>query len=425
MVVGELVGLDEVDRTHLGAVLAERLGNGVHGPLHREAALRPAGAAVGRHHHRVGVERLEDDAVALRLVGAEQLGRGDDRDDQAVRRVGAVVVPELDVQPQQPPVVVEADLDVLDLAALMGGRDEVLATVLGELDGPAERLGGQRDQQLFRPWVVDLDAEAAADVGRDHVDLAEVELQLHRDGCPDAGRGLRRGPRLEPVEVRVPARDRAAALHRLAGAALDGQVQGEPVRRRSDRGLRVTDVLLQPGPDVAGHVVVDEALGRAGRGDADHRREHVVVDGDAADRVLGDVAVVGDHERDRFAHVVDLVLGQGVLRAALGQRRVRDEQRQRFGHRAGQVVVGPDGVHALYVEHPGDVDVDDPRMRVGRAQHRGVQGAAPDGHVVDVPPVAAEEPLVLDALDLLAHQLRGHAPSPVEALSSSRSSDSS
>ena len=86
LVVGELVGLDEVDRAHLGAVLAEVRRDRVHRPLHRVAALRPAGAAVRRDHHGVGVERLEDDPVVLRLVGPEQLGRGDDRDDQAVRR---------------------------------------------------------------------------------------------------------------------------------------------------------------------------------------------------------------------------------------------------------------------------------------------------------------------------------------------------
>ena len=64
--------------------------------------------------------------------------------------------------------------------------------------------------------------------------------------------------------------------------------------------------------------------------------QQLVVDGDPADRVLGDVAVVGDHEGDRLAHVVDLVLGQRVLGAAVGERRVRDEQRQRLGHRAGR-----------------------------------------------------------------------------------------
>ena len=133
VLVGELVGLDEVGRPHLGAVLAEVGRDRVHRALHDEAALRPSGAAVGGDDDGVGVERLEDHAVVGRLVGAEQLGRGDDRDDEAVRRVGAVVVPELDVEPEQPTVVVEADLDVVLLGALVGRGDEVLAPVLGEL----------------------------------------------------------------------------------------------------------------------------------------------------------------------------------------------------------------------------------------------------------------------------------------------------
>ena len=105
---------------------------------------------------------------------------------------------------------------------------------------------------------------------------------------------------------------------------------------------RVADVLLEPGADVAGHVVVHEVRGGAGGVDADHRRQDLVADPDPADRVLGDVAVLGDDERDRLADVVDLVLGQRVLGAAVGQRRVRDQQRQRLGHRAGEVVVGLD-----------------------------------------------------------------------------------
>ena len=105
-------------------------------------------------------------------------------------------MPELDVEPEQPAVVVEADLDVLDLAALVGRGDEVLAPVLGELHRAAERPRRHRHQQLLGPRVVDLHAEAAADVGRDHVDLAEVEAELHGDRGADAGRGLGRGPHL-------------------------------------------------------------------------------------------------------------------------------------------------------------------------------------------------------------------------------------
>ncbi|CAB4716560.1 unannotated protein [freshwater metagenome] len=368
LVVGELVRLDEVGRAHQRAVPTEVGGDRVHRPLHHEAALRPAGTAVGGDHRGVGVERLEAHPVDVGLVGPEQLCGGDDRHDQAVGRVGAVVVPELHVQPEQAPVVVEADLDVVHLAALMGRGDEVLATVLGELHDPAEGAGRERHQELLGPGVVDLDAEAAAHVGGDHVDLAQVEPELDRDGGPHPRRGLRRGPHLEPVGVGVPPGDGAAALHRGARRAFDGEIEGQPVRGGGQGRLDVAGALLHPGADVARDVVVHEAVRRTGRLDPHDGRQHVVGHDDATDGVLGDIAVVGDHERDRLADVVDLVAGQRVLRAAVGQRRVRDQQRQRIGHRGrepAEVLVGPDQVDAVEVEHGVDVDVDDARVGVG------------------------------------------------------------
>ena len=149
--------------------------------------------------------------------------------------------------------------------------------------------------------------------------------------------------------------------------------------------------------------------------------QELVVDPDPADGVLGDVAVVGDHERDRLADVVDLVLRQRVLGAAVGERGVRDQQRQRLGHvvgEVGQVVEGPHQVDALDVEHVGHVDVDDPGVGVRRPEHRGVQHPLPDEHVVDVPAAAAEEPLVLGARDLGAEQLGRHPRS--RAISAAR-----
>ena len=425
MLVGELVGLDEVGAAHLGAVLAEVGRDRVHRPLHHEAALRPAGTAVGRDDDGVGVERLEDDAVVEGLVGAEQLRRGDDRDDQPVRRVRAVVVPELDVEAEHAAVVVEADLDVVHLRALVGRGDEVLAAVLGELHRPAQRHRGQRDEELLGPRVVDLHAEAAADVGGDHVDLGEVEAELGGDAAAHAGRGLGRRPHGEAGGVGVPARDGAAALHRRTGRPLDVELERQGVRGLGDGGAGVAVLLLHPRPHVAGHVVVDEAVGRAGRGDADDRLEVVVRDADPGHCVLGDVAVDGDHEGDGLADVVHLVLRQGVLRAAVGERRVRDEQRQGLGHRVHEVVVRPDGQHALDVEHVGDVDVGDPRVGVRRAQHRGVQQPRVVGEqVVDVAALAAQEALVLDARDLRAEELGGHwSPPRSRSISAARSTD--
>ncbi len=276
VLVGELVGLDEVGAAHLGAVLAEVGRDRVHGPLHHEAALRATGAAVGRDDDGVGVERLEDDAVVERLVGAEQLGRGDDRDDQAVRRVGAVVVPELDVEPQHAAVVVEADLDVVLLRALVGGGDEVLAAVLGELHRPAQRLRRQRDQELLGPRVHDLDAEATADVGGDDVDLRQVEAELGGHAPAYAGGRLRGRPDRQPAGVGVPAGDGAATLHRRAGGPLDVEVEHQRVGGVGDGRAGVAVLLLHPGADVAGHVVVHQSRRGAGGVDADDRLEVLV-----------------------------------------------------------------------------------------------------------------------------------------------------
>ena len=55
----------------------------------------------------------------------------------------------------------------------------------------------------------------------------------------------------------------------------------------------------------------------------------------------------------------------------------------------------------------------------------GVQSVATDSDVVDVPTVPAQEALVLDPLHGRAEELGRHAPNPVEAMSSVRSSNSS
>src|SRR5690606_40710227 len=56
--------------------------------LHGEAALRSPGAPVGSDDDGVGEEREELHPVGARLVGPEQLGRGDDRDDDPVGQIG-------------------------------------------------------------------------------------------------------------------------------------------------------------------------------------------------------------------------------------------------------------------------------------------------------------------------------------------------
>ena len=79
-------------------------------------------------------------------------------------------------------------------------------------------------------------------------------------------------------------------------------------------------------------------------------------------------------------------------------------------------------VDPLDVEHVADVDVDDARVGVGRAQDGGVEHALADQHVVGVPALPAEEALVLDARDLGAEQLGRHGVTgSLRAISAARS----
>ena len=81
--------------------------------------------------------------------------------------------------------------------------------------------------------------------------------------------------------------------------------------------------------------------------------------------------------------------------------------------------MGPDQVDALDVEDARDVDVDNPGVRVGRPQDGRVEHVLTDQDVVGIAPLAAQEALVLDPLDLLAEQLRRHRRS--SAISAARS----
>ena len=128
------------------------------------------------------------------------------------------------------------------------------------------------------------------------------------------------------------------------------------------------------------------------------RRQRLVVDLDQLQRVLGDVAVLGDDEGDLLALEADLVGGQHSLRV-VGQRRHPGE------------VVTEQGRTRDALEHLARDDRDDAGQRLGRrrvdrqdarmreraAQDRAVQHAG-QVDVIDVVALAPDEALVLHAL---------------------------
>jgi hypothetical protein len=72
---------------------------------------------------------------------------------------------------------VERDLGIVNLAALMGGGEEVLAAVLDPFDRASERHRRPRQQHLLRIEQHDLGAEAAAHERRDHPHLAFAQAE--------------------------------------------------------------------------------------------------------------------------------------------------------------------------------------------------------------------------------------------------------
>ena len=91
--------------------------------------------------------------------------------------------------------IVERDLDVPVLVALLMGGDEILAPVLDPFDRPAELEGGRRERAVFGIEGA-FRTEATADIGRHDTDLMVAEIeQIEKHPLvakPGLGRGRKR-----------------------------------------------------------------------------------------------------------------------------------------------------------------------------------------------------------------------------------------
>ena len=209
--------------------------------------------------------------------------------------------------------------------------------------------------------------------------------------------------------------DGAVRVHRHAGRARPAQLRLHLPRRLRERLVDLAEGERARVGDVRAELLVHErraVLPRLER--VEHDRQRLVLDLDQVARVLGDVAVLGDHRRDRLAVVAHLLDRDHVLDDRAGAER---GQRRRA---LGDVGAGDDAIT------PGSASAFDVSMRTMRACACGLRTIAAcamlgELDVVDVAALAAQEARILDAVDALAEPAaRGRPSAPCRARSSPR-----
>ena len=242
------------------------------------------------------------------------------------------------------------------VAGERGGR-EVFDPVLDPFDRQAGDDRGDRGADIAGIGA-DLVAEAAADVGRNHVDLLLRQAGDQRHHRADDVR------RLEGAVDRDLAGDLAEAHHALAGferAGVDALIDQQIFRcglGLGEGGVGQVLVADRPVEDVvgmaarsmrAGHLVLDvlaqnDGVGRHRLEGIDDDGQRFVFDFDKIGGVRRDVAVGGDDEGDLLVLEQHLAVGQHHLHVAGQGRHPRQidafevfggEHGEHAGHRLG------------------------------------------------------------------------------------------
>ena len=277
------------------------------------------------------------------------------------------------------------------MIAAVDRREVPLAPLLCPFDRSAERFREVTDKELL---CVDLQlaAEPAADLRRDHAHLVLSEAKIQRNDELHEMRDLRGRPEreLSGLELR---RDRTR-FHRVRDETLVddplidldlGILEGLVDVATFDR---IREYEVRPELLVKDRRACFEGLGRI-----DHDRKRLVVDRDQVRRAFRGIARVRDDGRDGVARVACLVgRDRHVLRPV--HARDGDEDRQHAGHL--EVLPGEDGDDAGLLLGGGRVDPADPRVGVRAAHERQVRHPL-QHHVVGERPLARDEARVLFA----------------------------
>ena len=168
----------------------------------------------------------------------------------------------------------------------MDRRDHRLGAVLDPLDRRADELGRLRDRELLGV-AVELRAEAAADVGRDHAAAStRGSPQISRDERAQEVRDLRRAVERQLVGRDAPVGEHGARLDRDRRQPLVVDRLADLDRRGVEDRVEALGLVRDRAAEVARRVVVQQRRTGLERVlGVDHDGQRVVVDDDAVGRV--------------------------------------------------------------------------------------------------------------------------------------------
>ena len=303
--------------------------------------LRPARAAVGvgrrrRRERPDDLERVGLDVVRPAVDPAAQ----DRRAGRDELEVGAQPDDELGADAADLAVLVRRVLHLLPLVAAVDRGEVALRALLRPLHRPADPLR-QSERERLLGVDVELRAEAAADVRRDHPQARLGHAEDDREPEAQDVRDLGRRPERVLVGRGLVGRDHAARLDRVRDQALLAVALLHGHGRVAEDALDVAALELPGEAVVRAEVVVEDrrAVGERLLG-VDHGRKLLVVDLDELGRVLRQSARLGDHDRDAVALVAHLVGGERAVHRLLGVLGDEPDARERGRPVVGEVGAG-------------------------------------------------------------------------------------
>ncbi len=323
-------------------------------------------------------------------------------------------------------VPVHAHLRRGDVIAGLTVGGERFQPVRGELHRFAQHFGDSGDGQ-FLAMDVDLQAEPAADIGRDDAHPVFGNAEMTRKHILHLVRRLVGMVYGQSFFDRIPMGQDRATFERHRRVTPEFEILFDRERRIRQRHRCVTgDGGVFETPVVA-EIWMNRRRRRIQRlQDIHHGRQFLVLDDHQIGGVFRLGAARGDDGGDGFALVTGMIDRHGMLRRGFVTRPMRGDGHHGFAY-LGDLGRRDDADHARRFRCHGCVDTVDPGVTIGAAHEGDVQHVG-HGNVVGIASAPVNEPFDVGPRDPLADQSAGavsvgrrHAPALFFMVSSTAS----